>query len=445
MKEPIDESGAKRHLWPNVGAEEGPPEQVENVPAVVTTRALFAGLFDRQTTPLPDDLAPAAAGHWTRDWADAAAAHGAPAFDVLGETRGLVPWLVTEPACELARTLDLPVFGPSAEIVREVHDKAFAVLHAEREVYEPRPLQGASAIFSPDEVTRAEGFASAVRDRVQSWTPALGAHGFTLKPRLGTSGRGRVAGRVEPFEPEPIERAAPRLAERGGAILEPWLKRETDLSVVAWLSRHGTNPDFPSLTLLAALEQVVTSSGLWLGHRGEVDRRGRIWSGTPHDDAMRESTASVANAAHAVGHHGPCGVDGFTFEWPDEAGGPPRTLLRPIVELNARFTMGHVCAGWVRRALPWLVGERALEPGRRVAFVFALAPPKSAEGWQGAVAGLGADVLPLPFATPIDARSKPLELASMPAAEATRHDHGPALIFHEERSALDGLAAALRG
>lgn len=441
----MDTPNTRRHLWPNVGAEEGAPERVAQVPAVVTTRALFAGLFDRETTPLPDDLAPPAAGDWIRDWADAAAAHVAPAFDVLGETRGLVPWLVTEPVRELAAAIELPLFGPSPEVVREAHDKAFAVLHAQQEVYEPRPLQGAPTIYSPSEMAQAEGFAASVRERVEAWSPALGAHGFTLKPRLGTSGRGRVAGRVESFDLEATARAAPRLAERGGAILEPWLKRACDLSVVAWLSRHGTTPDFPSLTILAALEQVVTASGLWLGHRGEVDRRGRLWSGTPHDDAMREAAASVANAAHAVGYHGPCGVDGFTFEWTDENDTEARTLLRPIVELNARFTMGHVCAGWVRRALPWLVEARALEPGRRVPFVFALAPPKDTEGWQEAVAGIGADVLPLPFATPIDARSKPLELADMPTAEAARRGHGPALVFHEERAALDDLAAALRG
>ena len=157
------------------------------------------------------------------------------------------------------------------------------------------------------------GFAREVEAACLAWPEALALGGFTLKPRRGTSGRGRVGGPVHGFDAAAVRGGAARLARRGGAILEPWLARECDLSVVAWISAPEAAAGGPPITLLAALEQIVSESGLWLGHRGEIDRRGRIYSGTPWDDDMREAAATAAHAAQRAGHLGPCGIDGFSY------------------------------------------------------------------------------------------------------------------------------------
>ncbi len=421
------ERSPARHLWPNVGAEEGDAARVADLPAVVATRQLFAGLFDAATTPLRDDFAP--------DWADAAASHSKPALAPLGETTGLVPWLTTQRAEQAARNAGVALEGPASAVVEHVHDKAFAVRVSDEEAFMPRDLRGAVHVFEPAGLRdHPDAFAEGVRDRVAAWPPELKAGGFTIKPRVGTSGRGRVAGDGAAPDLEVLRNAAGRLASRGGAILEPWLRREVDLSVVAWLSRPGHAHDAPPLTLIGALRQWVTRSGGWRGHLGEVDRRGRIYSGTGHDDAMREAAAVVANAAHAEGHFGPCGVDGFTFGLPvrDAA-----HRLRPIVEFNARFTMGHICAGWVRRALPWLVAERGLEPGRRVAFLFALEPPGPDRDWRALARASGADVLTLPFSTNDDA-PKLRPIAPEPGGTVIT---GPALCFHTDAGALEAWTA----
>jgi hypothetical protein len=93
-----------------------------------------------------------------------------------------------------------------------------------------------------------------------------------------------------------------------------------------------------------------------------------------HDEVLREDAAAVASAARDAGFRGVCGVDGFTFRADD------REHTRSVVEFNARFTMGTVAVGLVRRALPRLKQELGLQPGERMPFALLLdAPP---DGWE---------------------------------------------------------------
>ena len=87
----------------------------------------------------------------------------------------------------------------------------------------------------------------------------------------------------------------------------------------------------------------------------------------------------LARAAHAQGYHGPCGVDAFAFL------GPDGVVLRPAVEFNARFTMGTIVAGLLRRARAMLRRSYPTQPGRRRQLRFALdADPKASPeaAWQ---------------------------------------------------------------
>jgi hypothetical protein len=242
--------------------------------------------------------------------------------------------------------------------------------------------------------------------------PAWTAGRFTLKPRFGTSGRGRVAGNAGRVAE--VSGGFPRLAESGGAMLEPWLKRTCDLSAQLWIGRDR------QLVLLGTTELLVEGSGLYRGHRGFVDSRGRVTSGNRYDEALREAAVAIAQAAIAAGYHGPCGVDAFAFEVE-----PGRVELRPVVEFNARFTFGTVAIGLLRRALPRIRQELSLDPGGLRAFQFRLDAPPG--GWPDSTVARGTLLIPLS--------------AEDPATDAGAE---PGLLLAENRETLDRALAIRR-
>lgn len=262
------------HLYPNFGAEEGdlPPSTAMPAP-VVRLERLWRRLFD-----------------------DGGA---------FCDATGLVPWLSTPRAQAEATRRALPLWGPAPDVVRTVHDKAFAVAS------DPHVV-----VFGPGALTE-DTFGAALK-RLPLW-----AHdNWTLKPRFSTSGRGRTG------SSSPGLAGALRRLNNAGAVLEPWFDRVLDLSA-QWRVREG------SLTLLGTTEQIVTPSG---GYRGCVFSMGADTprAGSPWDAALVESSAALVQRAADVGFVGPCGVDAFVWRAPDG-----REHLR-ICELNARFTAGMV-------------------------------------------------------------------------------------------------------
>jgi hypothetical protein len=267
-------------------------------------------------------------------------------------------WLNTPAAARTAQTAGRSLLGASPEVVRLVHDKAFAYRVAREERMFSSALGEAIAVLEPELLRDPEAARNEIETRVASW-PAWLQSSFTLKPRLGTSGRGRVAGYVG--RTQECRGGFERLAASGGALLEPWLKRSADFATQLWVG--GAD----ELLLLGSAELLVDGSGLYRGHRGFVDSRGRVTSGSPHDETLRISAVLLAQAAAEQGYRGPCGVDAFTYEADDG-----REALRPVVEFNARFTLGIVAIGMLRRALPRLKSELSLQPGMLYAFEFRL-------------------------------------------------------------------------
>ncbi len=320
-------------------------------------------------------------------------------------------WLNTPAALHFARESGRRLLGASPDVVREVHDKAFAHRAAVAERLLPAGLETCIAVLEPEVLLEPSRAIREIEEKIACW-PAWTAGRFTLKPRFGTSGRGRVsgsAGRVAE-----ARGGFARLAESGGAMLEPWLKRTCDLSAQFWIGADR------ELLLLGTTELLVENSGLYRGHRGFVDSKGRVTSGSPYDETLREAAAAVAKAAIAAGYQGPCGVDAFAFEVE-----PGRVELRAIVEFNARFTLGIVAIGLLRRALPRIRQELSLDPGGLRAFEFRLDAPPG--GWP----------------EPADAQGElliPLSDENLAAAERIE----PGLLLAEDRAALDRVLAIAR-
>jgi hypothetical protein len=355
---------ARTLLIPNVAAEEGAVWRAAGgeatVRAVVHLWRLIFGA-DTELLDARDDGRP-------RAWPEALGAEpGAPVFPELDAPDAAAAWLNTREAERLAAARGRVLLGAPPAVVEQVHDKAFAHAVAEREGLLPLELEACIEVFDASDLRDADAAVRRIDARLARW-PAWTRGNFVLKPRLGSSGRGRVPGRSARADTAEVRGALARLQERGGAILEPWLERRSDFSAQLWVDLDG------GLRLLGTLELLTTPAGVYRGHRGWLDGKGRITSGLDCDEALREAAAAVAGAARDAGYRGPCGVDGFSF-----TGERGREALRPALELNARFTLGTIAAGLVRRALRPI--KRTLRTGgaERRPFLFGLDAPPG--GW----------------------------------------------------------------
>jgi len=374
-----------RLLIPNIAAEEGPHwRNALREPAVVTLARLWRHLYsaDAQLLNIDPCPQPKSDRQSPSSWPTALGAPPEdPVFDWLDTPARATAWLNTPEALNLAGESGLELSGASPASVAAVHDKAFALRTAESERLEPRALRGLIEVLEPTllaDPDRAVAFIEAAIDRWPEWIRRR----FTLKPRFGSSGRGRVGGEgVAPDSPS-VRGGLAKLAERGGALLEPWLERTSDLSAQLHVDPGGT------VTLLGTLELLVTPSGLYRGHRGFVDARGRVHAGTEYDESLREPAALLARAAAEQGFNGPCGVDAFSFRAAEG-----REELRGAVEFNARFTAGSVVLGLLRRALPTLKAGIGILAEQRRAFYFALDAP--AGGWPDTESASALQLIPL--------------------------------------------------
>jgi len=347
-------------LFANVGAEGGrvPAAARDTVRAVATLWAW--GFGEGRTVRLPDGE-PLEVPAWPSALGPRSEA---PVF----------PWLAEAPPAWWPGDPDWPEADPeAAAVARALHDKGFAQAFAEAEGWVPRPLRGCTRVLDPEELADADAFGELLRAAVAAW-PAWLDGAFALKPRLGTSGRGRVGGRLAELERCDWRGALPRLAARGGAVLEPWLPRIDDASCQVAVTSEG-------VSLLGTLQLRNRESGGYRGHAGEIDSRGRVYTGLAWDETLREAGAALAAASAGQGYRGPAGLDALSFRGPDG-----EEQVRPVVEWNARSTTGTVVLGLLRRALPALRHALGLGPGERRAFEFALdAPPE----WDEAARSLG--------------------------------------------------------
>jgi hypothetical protein len=350
---------APLRLLPNVGAEEGSARGDRRAePWLTTVASLWRRLFAADARWLEGVGIPEMAGTAKQERAS---------FAWLETDGALTAWLNTESAAGSAEAAGLRLTGAPPAVVRRVHDKAFAFEAAREEGLLPTELIETIAVFEPDQLRDADAGAAAIERVLLGW-PSWAREHFTLKPRFGSSGRGRAAGRGGRTDEPALRRALPRLAEQGGAMLEPWLDRSEDLSASLWLDENA------GLQLLGTSEQVLAPSGLYRGQRGTIDSKGRVTSASENDEALRGAAVAIAGRAAREGYHGPCGLDAFTYR---AASGT--STFRPVVEWNARFTLGLIAIALVKRERAAVRSAFAPSPEQRLAFYFALdSPPR---GW----------------------------------------------------------------
>ncbi len=414
-------SGPPCVLLPNLGAEEGDDWRAyRSEPAARVAARLWTHLFAGESVLRTPDRAAAtrledfSARRTDALWPESL---GEPpdhaAYEWLETPGGLVPWLSTAAVASIADAEpELEPTTPAPGIVARVHDKGFAAEAARELGLVPRALAPLVTVVDAEACREPDALIASLERKLAQWPEWTGAR-FTLKPRSGSSGRGRVAGQGRVDGPA-LRGALGRMASRGGAVFEPWLERSADLSVCVRIPGSAETDGLP--LLLGSLEMLTTPGGGVRGHCGEIDSRGRVFSGHRQDEALREAAGLLAGRAREAGYFGPCGLDGLVYREGE------RDRLRPVVELNARPTMGLVALGLLRRVLPRVRERLELTPGARRGFLLALLPraiPGLAERMARAAGAIG----------------EPLSLARVDEDEGPI----PCLFFAEE---LEPLRAA---
>jgi hypothetical protein len=303
----------------------------------------------------------------------------------------LCPWGWSEQAMTWGQRRGLICHAPPIEVVCEVNSRRFSF---ELETTWGVGLDGAALVQSLDHLR--DLLADSVR------FPC----GWIIKALLGMSGRERLVGRGAELMPSMLGWLRQRLVRDGAVILEPWLDRIAEAGLQWDIPRHGE----PVFVGVVPMIEPPNSSGGYFGSRidphesslspggGEGRGEGQVSLGvaceqclgslaphprplspsggegsSSHDGIMSANavwsdavdvTSRVAQEVQRRGYFGPLGIDAMLYR--DDDG---QTRLRPIQDVNARYTMGRLALGWRRFLKPnefgswlhlnWIVREPA--------------------------------------------------------------------------------------
>ena len=215
----------------------------------------------------------------------------------------ILSWGASESIAAWAHKHQLPYSHPPASIVRDVNSKAFSFVHAPK-------LPGAALLSTIEEA--------------EQWI-ATTPGPKVLKTRFGVSGRGHL------FLPSPHVRSF--LERELPVIGEPWVSRLYDFSTQWEIAQTGT----------------ISYLGATLC---ENDPKGRYRSnrvGNLHIEYLEEHKTTalpILPKMAALGYFGNVGIDAMVYTWEGAA------RLHPIVEINARKTMGFVALQLQERHFP---------------------------------------------------------------------------------------------
>lgn len=232
------------------------------------------------------------------------------------------------------------------------------------------------AVRSMDETVAA---IKKIRDR--------GHHRIVVKESLGLAG----GNAMRLFEPEILETQkrwmANALAQKRELVVEPWLERAQDFSIQLEMTSAG-------LKLCGFTGLMNDAKGQFLGNWAEPHFHRRIPAEViarfkqPADvsgcllEFYEKIFRALETELRRANFAGPIGIDAFVYR---DAAGAMR--LKPIVEINPRYTMGRVLVELMQRAAPGGCG------------VFRLLnrPALRAEGFENFsdLAGLLAEKFPL--------------------------------------------------
>jgi uncharacterized ferritin-like protein (DUF455 family) len=183
-----------------------------------------------------------------------------------------------------------------------------------------------------------------------------GHHKIVIKEALGLAG----SNAMRLFEPELLETHRRWIANAVGngrqLVVEPWLERELDFSVQLEMADDGLKLCGYTGLLNDAKGQFQGNVAL-PGHQKKIPANLIALFPEPPDIAQRLHAlyagifAVLKEELRRVNYLGPVGIDAFAYR---DAGGKIR--LKPIVEINPRYTMGRLTVELMKHVAPGSCG-----------------------------------------------------------------------------------------
>ena len=264
------------------------------------------------------------------------------ATDELGALTGaeLVPWGWTPSVVAFGKQNGWQCPTPPADVVRKVNSREFRfALEQARQI----GLAGSALVTSLAELARV-----------------LQEHGnmplgWLLKANFGMSGRETVRGRGATLDEKTQNWARKRLATAGPIVFEPIVECIAEAGIQIDVPRFGP-PELVGITPL-----LVDGSGVYRGSRFASRA-----SDTEDWRPAEEVALQAARELQRLGYFGPLGIDAMQYRDEND-----QIRLRPLQDINARYTMGRLALGF-RRILPagwcgtWVHFSRRRLQGRDV-------------------------------------------------------------------------------
>jgi len=175
--------------------------------------------------------------------------------------------------------------------------------------------------------------------------------GWVLKANFGMSGRERQLGRGSVVPVAVLNWGKRRLQQSGALVFEPWLERIAEAGLQVQIPRTGEP------FLVGVLPLLTDPTGTYRGSQIQCcDANVSTW------DFAVEIALRVAREVQRTGYFGPLGIDAMQYR---DMEGMPR--VRPLQDLNARYTMGRLGLGLRRfiesgRNYAWIHDDRLLPP-----------------------------------------------------------------------------------
>lgn len=227
------------------------------------------------------------------------------------KARGLtgIAWCPTPRAlAQLTRAGARPLITPNLDVLRAVNARPFAA-----EVRAPL----ARGSFEKHVVTTL--------DETLARLSLPASDGWLVRRTFGAAGRGRR--RIAAGKPSTAERAWIEASLRRGAlVVEPWVIVTREYTRSGWVHTNG------DVTISAPCFQETTAHGSW----SRTERAAAADVQRDDDPRLEEAVSLAGSALARAGYFGPFGIDAYRHRALDGTSG---SVLNPLSEINARFTM----------------------------------------------------------------------------------------------------------